>query len=262
MDTILETRNLHFRAGDKDILKGIDISVPRGSFVGIIGPNGSGKSTLLKTVYRAQKPSAGSVYLGGKDMDKLSGKEAAKKLAALPQENELNFDFSVMELMLVGRYAHRGPLGRERQQDRDICRRALGSVGMLEFEQRSFLSLSGGEKQRVLIAGAFARGAELIVLDEPTNHLDIGCQYMLMDLMKSQKDLTVFASVHDLNLALRYCDRLIIMDNGKVAACGAPEQVLTGEVLKKIFKVHAVVEWDNAGLPYIRYIGAAAEKVH
>ncbi len=256
MKNILTTENLCFSAGDKELIHKISLEIPKGSFVGLIGPNGCGKSTLLKTIYRVNRASSGAVYLNGKDIDNWGNREVAKQMAVVTQENDINFDFTVMEMMKMGRYAHRKALGKYNVNDEKICREALEMVGMQEFEQRSFLTLSGGEKQRVFIASAFSREAELIVLDEPTNHLDVGYQFQIMDLMKEQKNITVFSSIHDMNIAMKYCDYIIALKKGKVVSAGTPEEVLTSQMLSNLFRVRAEIQKQKTGQLYIRYLGA------
>lgn len=255
MANMLSTENLSFQVDDTELIHKITLDIPEGSFVGLIGPNGCGKSTLLKTIYRVNKASEGTVYIGEQSINRLSNREVAKKMAVVTQENEINFDFSVMEMMMIGRYAHRSTFSNRDKGDAKICRDALESVGMLEFENRSFLSLSGGEKQRVLIASAFARKADLIILDEPTNHLDVGYQFLIMDTMKQHKGTTIFTSVHDMNMALRYCDYVIAMDKGQIVHRGTPEQVITEKMLKNLFHVNARVRKDEDGNAYIQYLG-------
>lgn len=255
-DFALSVRNVSYDTEHFRLIKDISLDVPRGSFVGLIGPNGSGKSTLLKTIYRVNKASAGTVYLNGKEMERMSGKEIARKMAVVSQENPVSFDFSVMEIMMIGRYSNRSFLDKTAADDQKLCEEALESVGMLEFKNRSFLSLSGGEKQKILIASAFSRNPELIVLDEPTNHLDIGYQFLILDLMKSRKDVTVFTSIHDMNMAMQYCDHIIALKNGEIYRIGTPEEVLTEETLKELYRVKTKIEKAPGEKPYIRYLGA------
>ena len=255
----LSARNICFDI-DKDtrLIDDISLDIPRGSFVGIIGPNGSGKSTLLKTIYRTHKASAGAVYLNGRDMEKMGNKEIARYMAVVSQENNVSFDFSVMEIMMIGRYAHRGFLDKNAADDTRLCEEALDAVGMLPFKNRSFLSLSGGEKQKVLIASAFSRNPELIVLDEPTNHLDVGYQFLILDIMKARRDVTIFTSLHDMNMAMQYCDHVIALKGGKIFASGTPREVLTPENLKALFAVKAELLEIPGKVPYIRYLGTDA----
>lgn len=260
MNAMLTTENISFSVNQKELLHKISVDIPEGSFVGLIGPNGSGKSTLLKTIYRANKASEGTVYISGQNMNHMSNREMAKKMAVVTQENDITFDFSVMEMMMIGRYAHRSAFSARDRGDEEICRKALAMVGMQDFEDRSFLSLSGGEKQRVLIASAFARETRLVILDEPTNHLDVGYQFLIMDIMKKQKDITVFTSVHDMNMALHYCDYVIALKEGQVAAAGKPEEVLTEKLLSELFRVKTRIKKDENGKLYIRYLGGLFEE--
>ena len=253
---ILSAQNISYEADNEALLHDITINIPRGSFVGIIGPNGSGKSTLLKTIYRANKASAGSVYLNGNKMTRMSGKEIARQMAVVAQENQVSFDFSVMEIMMIGLYAKRTFRDRAGVDDTRICEEALASVGMLELKDRSFLSLSGGEKQKVLIASAFSRDPQLIVLDEPTNHLDVGYQFLILDIMKRREDVTIFTSIHDMNMAMQYCDQIVALKNGRIFCTGTPQEVLTPENLKELFRVRAELLEVPGSVPYIRYLGA------
>lgn len=249
---MLSVQNIRYSVGRSLLLDDISLEIPRGSFVGLIGPNGSGKSTLLKTIYRVNKASEGAVYLNGTDMSRMTGKEIARQMAVVAQENPVNFDFSVMEILMIGLYAKRSLLSGDSSEDIAACEKALASVGMLEFQNRSFLSLSGGEKQKVLIASAFARNPDLIVLDEPTNHLDVGYQFLILDMMKQRKGVTVFTSMHDMNMAMQYCDYLIALKDGRVFTSGTPKEVLTRENLRKLFHVNAIIDPDSGN---IRYIG-------
>ena len=255
-ENILSVQNVSYEADHEHLLHDISLEIPRGSFVGIIGPNGSGKSTLLKTIYRANKASNGTVYLNGTAMRRMSAKDIARQMAVVAQENQVSFDFSVMEIMLIGLYAKRTFRDKAGIDDTRICEEALASVGMLEFRNRSFLSLSGGEKQKVLIASAFSRHPDLIVLDEPTNHLDVGYQFLILDIMKRRKDVTIFTSIHDMNMAMEYCDHIIALKDGRIFCTGTPREVLTPENLKTLFRVKAQILDLPGQTPYIRYLGA------
>ena len=258
-ENILSAEHISYEIDHDRLLHDISLNIPRGSFVGIIGPNGSGKSTLLKTIYRAHKASSGSVYLNGTKMSRMSGKEIARQMAVVAQENQVSFDFSVMEIMMIGLYAKRTFRDRGSADDLRICEEALASVGMLEFRNRSFLSLSGGEKQKVLIASAFSRDPQLIILDEPTNHLDVGYQFLILDIMKSREDVTIFTSIHDMNMAMQYCDHIIALKNGRIFCTGTPREVLTPENLKELFRVRAEILDIPGSAPYIRYLGGEFE---
>jgi iron complex transport system ATP-binding protein len=255
--TRLRGERIDFTVNDTKLLDGVNFEIEDGSFTGLIGPNGCGKTTLLKTIYRYYKPSCGAVYLDGEDIHKLKPKSAAQKMAALPQENTIVFDFPVMEMVLMARYAKNKFLKTTDGEDAAVCEHSLKRLGLYEMRDRSFLSLSGGEKQRVLLAAVLAQETKLIILDEPANHLDIGQQLLIMDAVKRLENTTVFAAIHDLNLAARYCDRIAAMKNGRVIAAGAPEEILTPELIRELFKVEAKIGRDSeTGALHIRYIRA------
>ncbi|MFD5097583.1 ABC transporter ATP-binding protein [Streptomyces albidochromogenes] len=209
-----------------------------GQVVGLVGPNGSGKSTLLRCVYRALRPSAGTVRLGGDDLHSLSAREGARRLAALPQEAVTEFDFTVAEVVAMGRLPHQRAVARATDEDRKACEAALVRVGAAHLTDRGFLTLSGGEKQRVLIARALAQQPRVLVLDEPTNHLDIAQQLDVLALVRGS-GLTVLTALHDLNLAALHCDLLYVIHSGRIVASGAPHDVLTPELLAEVFGVRA-----------------------
>ena len=236
----LEVRNLHYRIGRTEILSDISLTVTDGEFVGLIGPNGCGKSTLLKNIYRTYRPEKGVVFLDGNDILDYSYKKMAAGMAVMAQENVVEFDFPVFDMVMFGRYAHKKFLEGDSVRDRELCRKCLREVGLEGYEQRSFLSLSGGEKQRVLLARVLMQESRLIILDEPTNHLDVSYQYQIMNILKKQ-DVTVFSSIHDLNLAAIYCDKIIFLYRGKIVEYGTPESVLTEANLHRYFGVDAQV---------------------
>lgn len=242
----LEGKNLEALLGGTPILKGVSLRAEGRELVGIIGPNGSGKSTLLKCVYRVLRPSGGAVYLDGEAMKGLSRKECAQKIAVVAQHSDCPFEFTVQEMVLMGRSPHKRLLERDSGADLAIAETALAQVGLLELAQRPFSSLSGGERQRVVLARALAQQAPVLILDEPTNHLDIKFQLQLMDLLRSLP-CTVVAALHDLNLAALYCDRLYVMKDGRVAGEGRPEEVLTPQLIRQVYEVEARVEPDGAG---------------
>ena len=231
--------------GSKQILKGIDFTLRDKEFVGIIGPNGSGKSTFLKCVYRVQRPTAGKIFFYGRYIDELSYRESALQLAVVAQHNVYSFDFSVLEVVLMGRSPHKKLLQRDNLEDYQIARMALAVVGLADFEERSFATLSGGEQQRVILARALTQQTECLVLDEPTNHLDIKYQLQIMDIVKSL-DLTVVAAVHDLNIAAMYCDRLVAIKDGLVVGVGTPRDLLTEEFIYEMYEVRSRVDVDAA----------------
>ncbi|NLM47039.1 MAG: ABC transporter ATP-binding protein [Firmicutes bacterium] len=236
----LQVENLSYGYDHKPVIEDICLTVKKGEFVGLIGPNGSGKSTVLKNLYRALQPDAGIVYLDGENLFSLTYKQAATKIGVVVQENVLPFDFSVEEIVAMGRSPHKKLFDGDTQRDREIVRNALACLGMEEMAHRNYLHLSGGEKQRVLLARAIAQDTDFLILDEPTNHLDIGYQLQLLDLVKSLQ-VTVLAALHDLNLAAMYCDRLYIMKDGRIYKAGTPEEVLTPEIIFDVYGIRADV---------------------
>ncbi|MDU6853739.1 MAG: ABC transporter ATP-binding protein [Zhenhengia sp.] len=236
----LQVNNLKFSIDNEEILKDISFDIKKGAFVGIIGPNGSGKSTLLKNIYRVYKPSSGKIILEERVLSKLKEKECAQKIAVLAQESNTYFDFTVEQIVKMGRYPYKSIFEDYSKEDLQIVRQTLQKVGLENDMNRTFSKLSGGEKQRALIARALVQNADFLILDEPTNHLDIGYQIQLMDLVKNLK-MTTLAAIHDINLAAMYCDYLIVIHKGKIIKVGSPEEVITVALLKEIFGVNAYV---------------------
>lgn len=251
----IDVEQLRVQFGENEILKGVDLEVGDREFVGVIGPNGSGKSTLLKCIYRVLTPNAGLVTLDGKKLKDYPVKESAKKVAVVAQHNYYNFEFSVQEVVMMGRAPHKKTLERDNAQDYRLVREALKKVNMEAFEDRSFSTLSGGEQQRIILARALTQQTPCLILDEPTNHLDIKYQLQLMDIVKGL-DLTVISAIHDLNIAAMYCDKLFVMKDGHIVGFGTPEEMLTRERIKEIYEVDAEVMKDSRGHLHILYFPA------
>lgn len=248
MEILAEALKMAF--GNKQVLKGIDFSLKDKEFVGIIGPNGSGKSTFLKCLYRVQKPTSGKISFNGRLLDELSYRESALQLAVVAQHNNYSFDFSVLEVVLMGRAPHKKMLERDNADDYIIAHKALSVVGLAGFEKRSFSSLSGGEQQRVILARALTQQTECLVLDEPTNHLDIKYQLQIMDIVKSL-NLTVVAAMHDLNIAAMYCDRLVAIKNGQVVGIGTPRDLLQESFIYDTYDIRCQVDMVNGRINVI-----------
>lgn len=237
---MLKVKNISFSVPDTQILHNLTFSIDQGKFVGIIGPNGSGKSTMLKIIYRHLKQTSGVVTLYEKDIVRFAQKKLAQEIAVVSQETPVLFDFTVKDLVMMGRTPYKKWLVNDNQEDFAIVEESMRLANVLHLESRSFSQLSGGEKKRVMLARALAQQANILVLDEPTNHLDIEHQYQLMDLVKDLP-ITIVAALHDLNLAAAYCDELLVMKDGALYMEGTPEQVLTEETLKQVFHVQAGV---------------------
>jgi iron complex transport system ATP-binding protein len=248
----LSVNDVSVAIGGTPILHDVSMSVAPGEFVGLIGPNGSGKSTLLRTIYRSVKPASGSVLLGDADVWTISARSAARRTAAVLQNSPTPPGLTVQEVAALGRTPHKGMFDRETAEDREIVVDALTRTGMLGYADRIYGSLSGGERQRVLLARALAQQPELLVLDEPTNHLDIRARFELLELVHTL-GVTTLAVLHDLDLAARSCDRLVVLESGRVVAAGPVLEALTPEVLSDVFGVTAVTERHEDGIVRVTY---------
>ena len=248
----IRTEDLKAVLNGNPILKGVSLQAGEKQLIGVIGPNGSGKSTLLKCIYRVLQPTGGAVFLDGKPLSEYSFRESALKIAVVAQHNYYNFDFSVRDVVLMGRSPHKKTLERDNAQDFRIVEEALTKVGMLHFAERSFSTLSGGEQQRVILARALAQQTPCLILDEPTNHLDIKYQLQLMDLVRGL-DRTVITAVHDLNIAAMYCDWLYAVKDGRVLGQGTPQALLTPEFIRQVYEVEAEVSTDRNGMLRVLY---------
>ncbi|SCH88252.1 MULTISPECIES: ABC transporter ATP-binding protein [unclassified Romboutsia] len=248
----INVEDIKFKIGKKDVLNGINIDVKNKEFIGIIGPNGSGKSTLLKCIYRILKPTSGIIRLDDINLNDLTTKESARKMAVVSQHNYYDFDFSVSEIVLMGRSPHKKLMERDSLNDYEIMEESLKKVDMLNCKDRNFNTLSGGEQQRIILARALAQKTDCLILDEPTNHLDIKYQLQLMNTVKNL-DIEVIAAIHDLNMASMYCDKIYVLKDGYIVAYGNPKEILTKELIKDVYEVDAVVNYDD-GLDLVNII--------
>lgn len=237
--------------GGRPVLHEVSLEVQPGEFVGLLGPNGAGKSTLLRTIFRVHRPRSGRVLLDGDDVHSMRPRAFAARLAVVLQEQVVELDYSAWEMVMLGRVPHQGGFKPDSPRDRQVVADALERVGAAHLASRSFRELSGGEKQRLLIARSLAQEAGYLLLDEPTNHLDVRYQLEVCDLLRGL-GLTVLA--HDLNLAAGYCDRLYLLDGGRVCRFGTPEDVIDPGVLRAHFGVEAAVErHPTTGRPYVMF---------
>ena len=235
---MLELKNIGFSINEKIILHNITCTVNEGKFIGIIGPNGSGKSTMLKVIYRHLKQTEGIVTLHEQEIWQTPQKKLAQQMAVVSQETPLLFDFTVKDLVLMGRTPYKKWMSADKRQDFQIVEESMALADVAHLANRTLQQLSGGEKKRVMLARALAQKANILVLDEPTNHLDIEHQLQMMDLVKDLP-ITILAALHDLNLAAAYCDELLVMNDGTLYTSGTPEQVLTEDMLRHVFRVNA-----------------------
>ncbi|WP_419822678.1 ABC transporter ATP-binding protein [Anoxybacterium hadale] len=231
-----EASNITVSLSNINIVNDISLRVKEGQFVGLIGPNGCGKSTLLKSIYKVVKPKQGKVYLNGMDLLNTDPKTVSRMMGVVGQFNEISFDFTVQEMVLMGRTPHKKFLEGDTEDDYEIVQRALDQVSLSGYETRSYSSLSGGEKQRVILARALAQQPTFLVMDEPTNHLDIKYQLQILSVVK-KLSVGTLAALHDLELAADYCDYLYMVKQGSVVACGTPIEVLTKKRISDVYDV-------------------------
>lgn len=225
-------------------LREVSVSVDRGSFTGLIGPNGCGKTTLLKLLAGVLSPDSGTVSLDGRPLASMSRRHVARRLAVVPQETHPAFEYSVLEMALMGRHPHLGAFQLEGPADIAIAHESLTATGTSHLAERSYMSLSGGEKQRVVIASALTQAPEVLLLDEPTASLDLGYQLevgLLLRRLNRERSATMVMATHDLNLAASLCDTLVLMRNGRVLASGNTSEVLTSAMVRQLYDVEADV---------------------
>jgi iron complex transport system ATP-binding protein len=249
----LTVDRLHITLDRTPILRDVSLEAHKGDIVGLVGPNGSGKSTLLRTVYRSLRPAEGVVRVGDDDVWALSARAAARRTAAVLQDATGNTTgLTVAEIVALGRAPHHGLLGRDGAEDHRAVEEAIDHCGVRPYADRDYASLSGGERQRVLLARALAQSAQLLVLDELTNHLDIRARFELLDLIRAT-GITTLAVLHDLDLAARLCDHLVVLHEGAVVAAGPVLEVLTPQILRDVFGVRASTERHADGVIRITY---------
>nr|WP_246058333.1 ABC transporter ATP-binding protein [Litorilituus lipolyticus] len=235
------------------ILDDINLAVNHQSFTGILGPNGAGKSSLLRCLYRFVKPEQGVVRFDNQDIWQLHANDYAKHVAVVLQEAPSHFNLTVYDVVALGLIPHKGLFSTANKSDEEKIAQAITQVGLTHKVQQSFEHLSGGEKQRALIARAIVQSPKLLLMDEPTSHLDVRYQIQIMELVKSL-GITVIASFHDLNLASAMCDNLMVLNQGKLVVQGTPQEVITAKMLSDVFGVCAHVEQHpQHNVPHISY---------
>jgi len=251
----METDNLCGGYGKELVIKDVSFEIKKGDFLGIIGPNGSGKSTLLRLLSCVLIPRKGKILLERNDITRMSLKEFCRKVAFVPQDTLINFSFTVWEITLMGRIPHLKRLQLETQRDFLIAEESLSQTDALYLKNKEINELSAGERQRVIIAKALAQEPTLLFLDEPTSHLDIGHQIQILNLLKRlnlKNNLTIVMVLHDLNLASEYCNRIILLNEGKIFKEGAPEEVLTYQNIENVYKTIVLVNKNPiSSKPYV-----------
>lgn len=249
----LKLCNISVNVANKSIVKDADILVEDNHFVGLVGLNGTGKSTLLKAVYGINEYK-GEIFLNDVNINDISQKELYQKIAVLIQENTNDFDFKVKDLVMLGRLPYKKLIDIDTKEDYEIVDDALRNVGMFDFKERYFNTLSGGEKQRVLIARILAQKTNFLILDEPTNHLDIRNQYRFFETIR-KLNFTILAVLHDLNIAAKFCDEIYVLNKGTLVAHGSPKDVLTTKLLREVFGMEAVLHMAQGNKLHIEYLG-------
>jgi len=251
--TTLTIDSLDVKRGTRVVIDRVSADLGSGRLVGLVGPNGSGKSTLLQTIYRVLSAEHGAVLVGDVPVSAMTPREAALSIAVVAQESPSDLEFTVYEAVMLGRMPHQRSMSGESDADHDAVARALDTVGITHLAHRDWMTLSGGEKQRALVARALAQDCPVLVLDEPTNHLDVHHQLALLELARSLGRTTV-AALHDLNLAAQFCDQVIVLHDGRIVATGAPEQVFVAEVLTPVFDVRVDrVDHPFTGTPQLLF---------
>ena len=245
-DTVARLRGeaLTLAYGKKTIAESLNVTIPDGHFTAIIGPNGCGKSTLLRTLSRLMTPTHGHVYLDGEEIQRYASKEVARRIGLLAQNATTPSDISVQELVARGRYPHQPLFTRWRQEDEDAVQRAMQATGIVELANQSVDTLSGGQRQRAWIAMVLAQDTAIMLLDEPTTWLDISHQIDLLELLSErtrERGFTLAAVLHDLNQACRYATHLIALREGKIVAEGAPQEIVTAELIEAVYGLRCMI---------------------
>ena len=244
----LEIRDLKYSYNKYPVLDGIQLDVREGEILGILGPNGCGKTTLLKNLNKNLSPMGGCIMLDGTDLDTLAKRDIAKTVAVVPQTNEIRFSFTAREIVSMGRMPFQRTMEGESREDAKIVDEAIEKVGLTHLAGRHINTMSGGERQRVMIARALAQTPRILLMDEPTLHLDINTQLEALDLiyeLSKKSGLTVVIVSHDLPMVAKYCDRIAMIHDHKVMCCGTPEEVLTPENMRIVFSIDAELGYDS-----------------
>ncbi len=244
----IEVKNLKFGYKEDLVLKDIFFDIKKGTFLSIIGPNGSGKSTILKILNNIYYPESASILIEGKDINKFKKKELARKIALVPQDTAINYEFTVEEVVLMGRHPYKGRFEMENKDDYKLVEDALKLTNTYYLKNRMITELSGGERQRVLIARALAQEPSIILLDEPTAHLDINHQIEILNLLKTlnrEKGTTIVLVIHDINLGIRYSDEILMLNKGRILGRGKPEKVITKENIKEAYDLKVEIDMNK-----------------
>ncbi len=243
-EIIIRVEDLVYSFDSVKALNGLTFEINRGEFVGLVGPNGSGKTTLLNCLSKLFTPQEGNIQMDGHNLRELSPSDGAKIYAVVPSEFPMDMNISIADTVLLGRYPYIEGLWWENERDEEITLDAMEKLNVTQFANRKLGELSSGEKQRVLIAKAMAQEAKVLLIDEPVAYLDLGYQLEIMEMLKSLADggVTILAAMHQLNLAVKYCDKLIVLNKGKLVAYGKPEDIVTQKLIEDVYGIKALIK--------------------
>lgn len=246
MKSLIKVDNIRFSYEEKEILKGITLNFHKGKFYSIIGPNGCGKTTLIKNIGGLLESKKKTVFIENKDIRSISSKEIAKRLASVPQNIHINYEFTVYDVVMMGRVPHKGRFESYNNEDKDIVKRAMDKADIWKFKEKLVTELSGGELQRVIAARALAQDTDIILLDEPTSHLDLQYQIEFLKIFKDIcEDKVIIAVLHDLNLVSLFSDEIIMLKDGKVVDIGEADEVMTKENIRKVYNIDVQIYKDK-----------------
>ena len=243
----IKIEGVRFGYNGSEVLKGVEFEGKRGEFIGLIGPNGSGKSTLMRLMNRILKPHVGTIWLEGHDLDKMKIEDIAKVCANVPTEFNEDFNMSVQDLVFLGRYPFAKGLWWDKEEDEEMVVEAMKRFGVYHLKDRNFSELSSGEAQRVLLAKAVVQCPRVLLVDEPSAHLDLKYKLEVMEHLRDMLsgNVTIIIASHDLNLLAKYCDKLMVLSKGRIVGFGTPEEIMTAEMVEKVYGVEVAILKDG-----------------
>ena len=250
----MKVDKVKFKYSNKTVLNGLNLDIEKGSFLSILGPNGSGKTTLLKNMCNLLKPYEGAIYIDNLQLKGIKYKDLAKTMAVVHQGSNPNFEFNIHDIVLMGRYPHQKRFSFDSKADLDIVKQVMLDTDIWKLREKSIFEISGGERQRVIIARALAQQPEILLLDEPITFLDIKHQISILNLCKKlnkEKQITIITTMHDINLASRYSDYILLLDSGKVEVLDIPEKVVTEKNIEAVYGIKVKLINEEKEVPYI-----------
>lgn len=250
----MKVDKVKFKYSNKTVLNGLKLDIEKGSFLSILGPNGSGKTTLLKNMCNLLKPYEGAIYIDNLQLKGIKYKDLAKTMAVVHQGSTPNFEFNIHDIVLMGRYPHQKRFSFDSKADLDIVKQVMLDTDIWELREKSIFEISGGERQRVIIARALAQQPEILLLDEPITFLDIKHQISILNLCKKlnkEKNITIITTMHDINLASRYSDYILLLDSGRVEVLDIPEKVVTEKNIEAVYGIKVKLINEEKEVPYI-----------